>query len=87
MNVETAEKVSKLLKLKAEYTSSLSELFSEDYTFFVAVRYSPLGVLIIDNLSSRLKVPKGVNEKVKQIVIIDLKAEIDRIDKEIEQLN
>lgn len=85
MNIETAQKVSELLKKKIEFEKDLSELLSENNIFKIG--YKMKGIWLISNifqLNSNLS--EEFYSKMKNLVIEELQNSINQIDKEIESL-
>lgn len=84
MDVEIAEKVSKLLTEKANYTNDLSRLISKDYSFHLSVDTSYS--MIVGAFPLHISKNKEFNDKLKELIIHKLKEEVKRIDEEISQL-
>lgn len=84
MNIETAQKVSDLLKQKVEFEKDLVQLLSQDYSFILGTdakrSYTPY--------TFELKISKksSFNARVKNMVVSELKQEISKLEDEINNL-
>ena len=84
MTKENAELISKLFKEKSELLEDLSKLISDEYNFAFGFYYEGSSYWGISRFNSS-KI-KTLNAEIKEILIIKIKLEIDKIDLQLNNL-